>query len=109
MKVQQVTVVSILSEGVNIPSYPPPYIHIFLKVYKVTSLKSDYSLTYVGPNLYLPTSLCQDILHGHILEVTDPDSPNGISPLLTPLESYGSGNAQKRVIRVQVLIAMGQD
>ena len=41
--------------------------------------------------------------------ITDPDTPTGLSPLLIPPSAVGPVNAQKRAMRIQVLLSMGQD
>ena len=53
----------------------PPNIHRFLNARNATSLQADYSLTYAGNNIYLPTYFCQALLQGHILTIPDPDVP----------------------------------
>ena len=95
--------------GTYITTLLPPTIHRFLNARNVTALQADCSLTYAGNNLYLPTSFCQALLQGHILAIPDPDTPAGISPLLTPPFSAGPANAQQREMRIQVLLSMGQD
>ena len=69
---------------VNITKNPPPNIHCFVNVQKFTVLQAFCALTYAGHNLYLPTSFCQNILQGHILEIPDPGATIGLSPVLTP-------------------------
>ena len=67
-----------------IPASLPPTIHRFLNARNTTALQANFSLTYAGNNIYLPTSLCQAILQGNILDILDLDAPTGLSPLLTP-------------------------
>ena len=66
-------------------------------------------MIYAGKNLYLPTSFGQDILQGHILVIPDTDASTGLFPLLTPPSSAGPTNAQQRVVRIKLLLSMGQD
>ena len=70
--------------GSSILTSPPPTIHRFLNARNATALQADFSLTYAGNNIYLPTSFCQSLLQGHILSIPDPDAPTVLSPLLTP-------------------------
>ena len=42
--------------GTSIPTSLPPTIHHFLNASNVTALQADYSLTYAGNNIYIPTS-----------------------------------------------------
>ena len=42
--------------GTSIPTTPPPTIHRFPNVRNVTALKANCFLTYIGNNIYLPTS-----------------------------------------------------
>ena len=86
-----------------------PTIHRFLNTRNATALQADCSLTYVGNNIYLPTSFFQALLQGHILAIPYQDAPTGLSPLLTPPSSTGPENAQQRAIRIQVLLSTGQD
>ena len=44
--------------GTSIPTLPPPAIHRFINVINMTALQADFSLTYAGNNIYLPTSFC---------------------------------------------------
>ena len=81
----------------------------FLNERNTTDLQEEYALIYAGHNLYLPTLFFQSILQGHILVITDPYAPTGLSPLLTPPSSAGPGNAQQQAMRIQVLLLMGQD
>ena len=39
-----------------IPTSPPPTIHCFLNARNLMALQADFSLTYSGNNIYLPTS-----------------------------------------------------
>ena len=82
--------------------------HRFLNVRNATTLQADWYLTYAGNKIYLPTSFCQALLQGHILAIPDPDTPTGLSTLLTPPSSTGPVNAQQRDMRIQVLLSMGQ-
>ena len=93
--------------GTSIPTLPPPTIHRFLNARNLTALQADFSLTYAGNNIYLPTSFCQALLQGHILAIPDSDAPTGLLPLLTPPSSAGTANAQQRAMRIQVLLSMG--
>ena len=94
--------------GTFIPTFPPPTIHRFLNARNATALQADFSLNYVGNNIYLPTSFCQALLQGHILAIPDPDVPTGLLPLLTPPSYAGPANAQQRTMLIQVLLSMGQ-
>ena len=73
------------------------------------ALQADLSLTYAGNNIYLPTSLFQALLQGHILSIPDPDVPMVLSTLLTPLYSAGPAKSQQRSMQIQVLLSMVQD
>ena len=106
---QRVILAASATTGNSIPKSPPPTIHRFLNTSNVTTLQPDYSLTYAGNNLYLPTPFCRALLQGHILAISDTDAPTGLSPLLTPPSSAGPENAQQRAMRIQVLLSMVQD
>ena len=95
--------------GTSIPTSRPHIIHRFLNARNATALQADFSLTYAGNNIYLPTYFCQALLQGHILSIPDPDAPTGLSNLLTPPSSVGPANAQQRSTRIQVLLSMRQD
>ena len=75
----------------------------------MTSIQADFSLTYAGNNIYFPTSFYQTLFQGHILVISDPDAPTGLSPLLAPPYSAGPTNSQQRAMRIQVLLSMGKD
>ena len=96
------------TNGTSIPTLPPPTIHHLLNARNATAHQADCSLTYTGNNIYLPTSLFQVLLQGHILAIPDPDVPTGLLPLLTPLSSSGPVNAQQWEMIIQVLLSMGQ-
>ena len=104
---QRVILAASATTGNSIPKYLPPTIHRFLNARNATALQADCSLTYAGKNLYLPTSLCQALLQGHILVIPDPDVPTGLLPLLTPPSSAGPANAQQRAMRIQFLLSIG--
>ena len=106
---QRIIIASSATTGTSILTSPPPAIHRFLNARNMTALQANCSLTYAGNTIYLPTSFCQSLLQGHILKIPDPDTPTGISPLLTPPYSTGPENSQQRTIRIQVLLSMGQD
>ena len=74
----------------------PPTIHSFLNASNGTSLQANCSLTYVGENLYLPTSFWQALLQRNILAIPEPDTPTRLPLLLTPPHSAGPANAQQR-------------
>ena len=95
--------------GTSIPTSAPPTIYRFLNERNVTALQTDFSLTYAGNNIHLPTSFCQALLQGHILAIPDPDAPTGLPPLLTPPYYTGPENAQQGAMYIQVLLSMGQD
>ena len=86
-------------------THPPP----FLNARNATAFQADCALTYVCNNLYLPNYFFQSLLQVNILEIPDPDTPAELSLLLTPSSSAGPANAQKRVMRIQVLLSMGKD
>ena len=71
-----------VTSGTSILTSPPPTIHRFLNARNATSLQADFSLTYAGNNIYLPTSFYQALLQGHVLAISDLDTPTGLS--LTP-------------------------
>ena len=106
---QRVILAASATTGTSIPTSPPPTIHRFLNARNVTALQADCSLTYTGNNIYLPTSFCQALLQGQILDIPKPDAPTGLSPLITPLSSSGQANAQQQAMMIQVLVCMGQD
>ena len=106
---QRIIPVASASDRVNIPNTPPPAIHRFLYKRNPPALQADFFLTYAGHNLYPQDLLYQALLEGHILPIPYPDAPTGISPLISPLESYGLENAHKCAIWIQVLLEMGQD
>ena len=93
----------------SITTSPPPTIHRFLNARNETALQANCSLTYAGNNIYLPTSFCQALLQGNILDIPDPDATMGLSHILTPPSSAGPVNAQQRSVRIQVLLSMGKD
>ena len=97
------------TNGTSITTSLPPKIHRFINARNATDPQSDCSLTYAGNGIYLHTSFFQALLQGHILDILDPDTPTGLSPLLTPPYSAGPANAQQRAMRIQVLLSMGQD
>ena len=101
---QRVILAASATTRTSIPKSPPPNIHRFLNARNATDLQADCSLTYAGNNIYLPTSFCQALLQGHILAIPDPDTPMGLSPLLTPSSSAGPANAHQRAMRIQVLL-----
>ena len=106
---QRVILAERATTGTSILTSPPPTIHCFLNTRKATALQADCYLTYAGNKIYLPNSFCQALLQGHILVIPDPDAPMGLSPLLTAPSSAGPANAQQRVMKIQVLLSMGQD
>ena len=55
---QRVILAASATTGTSIPKSPPPTIHRFLNARNTTALQADFSLTYAGNNLYLPTSFC---------------------------------------------------
>ena len=94
-------------DGLTIPLEPTPSIHRFLNALTVMALQANCAITYLGNNIFLPTAFFQDLLQDHILDITDPNAPTGLSLLLTPTYSVVPENAQQRAMRVQVLFAMG--
>ena len=106
---QRVILVASATTGTSIPTSPPPTVHRFLNARNLTALQANLSLTYSEENIYLPTSFCQALLQGHILAISDPDAPTGLSPFFTPPSSAGPVNAQQRAMRIQILLSMGQD
>ena len=107
--VQRVILALSATNGTSIPTFTPPTFHFFLNARKTTALQADYSLTYAGNNLYIPTSFCQALLQRNIFSIPDPDTPTGISPLLTPPSSSGPANTQQQAMGIQFLLSMGQD
>ena len=108
-KAQRVILAVSTTAGTSIPTSPPPTIHRFLNARNATALQVDCSLAYAGSNIYLPTSFCQALLQGHILDIPDPDEPTGLLTLLTPPSSAGPANSQQRAMQIQVLLSMGQN
>ena len=47
------------TNGTSITTSPPPNLYRFLNSRNVTALQADFSLTYTGNNIYLPTSFFQ--------------------------------------------------
>ena len=99
----------IITNGTSIPTSLPPTLHDLLNARNATSLQAYYALTYAGNNIYLPTSVCQSLLQGHILEIPDLDASTILLPLLTTTYSTVPANTQQRAIRIQVLLSIGQD
>ena len=97
------------TNGTLITTSPPSTLQLFLNARNTTDLQEEYALIYAGHNLYLPTLFFQSILQGHMLVITDPYAPTGLSPLLTPPSSASTANSQQRAMRIQVLLSMGQD
>ena len=89
---QRIILAASANTRTSILTLPPPTIHRFLNTRNATALKADFSLTYAGNNIYLPTSFCQAFLQGHILSIPDPDVPTGLPPLLTSPSSAGPAN-----------------
>ena len=81
---QRVILAEIAADGLTIPAAPPSSIHCYLNTRKEMSLQSDCDLTYVGHNLYLPTSFYQDLLQGNILTIPLHNAPTQIPPLFNP-------------------------
>ena len=106
---QRVILAASAATGTSILTSPPPTIHRFLNARNATALQADFSLTYAGNNIYLPTSFWQALLQGHILAILEPDTPTGLSHILIPPSSAGPANAQHRAMQIQVLLSMGQD
>ena len=106
---QRVILAASATNGTSIPTLTPTNIHRFLNARNATALQADCALTYAGNNLYLPTSLCQALLQGHILAIQNLDMPTVLLPLLTPPSSAGTANSQQWAMRIQVLLSMGQD
>ena len=75
---QRVILAASATNRTSILTSPPPTIHRFLNVRNAAALQTDFSLTYTMNNFYLPTSLCLDLLQGHILDIPDPDAPTGL-------------------------------
>ena len=93
----------------SILTSPPPTIHRLLNVRNAKALQADFSLTYAGNNIYLPTYFCQDLPQEYILAILDPDAPTGLLPLLTPPSSAGPTIAQQWAMIIQFLLFMRQD
>ena len=55
--------------GMKVPVVALAAIHRFLNARNATDLQADCSLTYAGNKIYLPTSFCQALLQGHILDI----------------------------------------
>ena len=106
---QRVILTASATTGISTLTSSPPTIHRFLNTRNATVLQADCSLTYAGKNIYLPTSLCQALLQGHIMAIPDPDAPTGLSSLITPTSSTGTANSQQCAMCIQVLLSMGQD
>ena len=106
---QRIILAASATTETSIPTTPPPTIQRFLNARNATALQADCSLTYSGNNMYIPTSLCQDLFQGQILAIPDPDAPTGLSPLLTPPSSAGPADVHQQAIQIQVLLSIGQD
>ena len=90
----------------KLTSYHPPPLP---KREEHDGIQADCALTYTGNNLYLPTPLCQYLPRGHILAITEPNAPTGLTSLLTLTSSARPENAQHQAMRIQFLLSMGQD
>ena len=75
LKEQRIILAESAADSFTIPAAPPSSIHCYLNTRKEMSLQSDCDLTYVGHNLYLPTSFYQYLLQGHILTIPLHDAP----------------------------------
>ena len=93
---QRVILLASATNKTSIPTSQPPTLYRFLNARNAMDIQDDCTLTYSGNNLYLPTSLCQVLLYGHILDIPDPDAQTGILPLLTPPYSARPANAQQQ-------------
>ena len=71
-------------DGLNVLSSPPQSLHRFLSVRNATVLQAGCALTCAGENLYLPMSLCQVLFQGHIMAITNLDTPTGMFHFLAP-------------------------
>ena len=106
---QRVILSASATNRTSIPALPPSILHRFLNVQNSTALQVDCALTYIGQKLDLPTSFFQALLQGHIMAIPDTDALKGLLPFLTPPSSAGPANADQQVMRIQVLLLMGQD
>ena len=106
---QRIILAESTSDSLIILPEPPPSIQIFLNVKNATAPQADCVLTYAGHKIYPQTSFCQALLQRRILAIPETDDPTGLSPLLNPQLLAGSENAQLCAMRLQVLLAMGQD
>ena len=106
---QRVILAASATNRTSIMTSPPTTIHRFLNARNATALQANFSMTYTGNNIYLPTSFYQALLRCHILVIPDPDAPTGLPTLLTPTSSAGTENSQQREMRIQFLLSMGQD
>ena len=108
---QRVILALSMDDGITITSVPPTSIHSSLNMRNVMEIQANCTLTYSGNNIFifLPTTLCQALLQGHILVIPVLDAPAGLSLLLSPPSTAEPANDKKRAMRVQVLIIMVQD
>ena len=90
---QRIIIAESAADSLTIPAAPPSSIHCYLDMRKAVALQADFDLTYVGHNLYLPTSFYQDLLQGHILTIPLHDAPTQIPPLFNPPSLDGPENA----------------
>ena len=73
---QRIILAESAADSFTIPAAPPSSIHFYLDIlHKAIALQADCDLTYVGHNLYLPTSFYQYLLQGHILTIPLHDAP----------------------------------
>ena len=80
---QRVILEASMSNSLTIQYTPALSIQRFLNGCNAIAIQEDFDLTYAGHKLYLPISLFQSLLQGHTLEIPNPNSPTGLSSLLT--------------------------
>ena len=106
---QRVIISTSAADGITIMSSPPLPLHRFMNSCNTTALQANCALAYSTHNIYLPTAFCQSLFQDLILAIPDPNAPTGLSLNLIHLSSAGPENSQQSTMRVQVLIAIGQD
>ena len=86
--IQMVILMASIYYEVTIPPKRSQYTHCCINIGDYTAIKECFFLTYTEENLYLLRLLYQDILQGHIIEISDPDTPIVMLTLITPPVSF---------------------
>ena len=73
--IQMVILMASIYDEVTIPPKRSQYTHCCINIGDYTAIKECFFLTYTEENLYLLRLLYQDILQGHIIEISYPNTP----------------------------------